>query len=219
MMDVETLTLQILELIHNASYSDMVLQSQFTDLLGLDAFDLITELIQNRAKITKLTSRYMDYKEPAPILPPNTEEMDGIMISQRQSTNPYGASFSIMTESQKKREKQRIKDRKKMRGKTIAKKSKHKNRNDLVIRHRNKAHENYKKTMRLMGYVEKNEVVDDKEMMPSNVTTTIHKCMETQWELGHGKKYIVLPQKAKHLKKLKILSVSTLPSPFHHGLS
>merc|ERR1712228_778850 len=115
LMDVETLTLQILELIHNASFSDMVLQSQFTDLLGLDAFDLITELIQNRAKITKLTSRYMDYKESAPIQPPHTEETDGIHITQHASSNPYGASFSIMTESQKKREKQRIKDRKKMR--------------------------------------------------------------------------------------------------------
>merc|ERR1712129_479529 len=85
MMDANALTLQILELLHDKSITIMALQSQFTDLLGLDAFDLISELIANREQIKKFTWRHMDVE------PPEQEHNNGINIANKTSSNPYGA--------------------------------------------------------------------------------------------------------------------------------
>ena len=183
MIDPETLTLQILELIHNVDYKDIMLQSQFTDLLGFDALDFITELISNRQLVMKFTARFMNFKDGSHIEKYQQSQMGqaggNIYIPQHQSSNPYGPSFSIQTESQKKHKKQKLKESKRMRKKTKAVRNKHNrgNRNDQVAKRNNKDMENYNRTMELLGYKRKNEVDFDKEVKEMNTTTTVHKCM------------------------------------------
>ena len=178
-MDPETLTLQILELIHNIQYSDIVLQNQFTELLGFDSFEFIQDLIQNRQLIMKFTARFMKLDSSHIDEYGKRNNPKGSIIQQHTSSNPYGPSFVVQTESQKRQKKQQIRDSKKMRKKTKpGKKSQNKvNRNDKVIKTKNKQHENYEKTMELLGYKRKNAVDFEKEQMPSNTTTTVHKCM------------------------------------------
>ena len=111
MIDLETLTLQILELIHNVDYKDIMLQSQFTDLLGLDALDFITELISNRQLIMKFTARFVHFKDGSHIekhQQQNVSQHGSTYIPQYQSSNPYGPTFTIQTESQKNQKKTKI---------------------------------------------------------------------------------------------------------------
>ena len=221
MMDPETLTLQILELIHNVEYKDIMLQSQFTDLLGFDALDFITELISNRQLIMKFTARFMNFKDGSHIEQYQESQMGqaggNMYIPQRESANPYGPSFVIQTETQKQQKKQKIKESKRRgkKSKPARNKQSRGNRNDQVAKRKNKDMENYNRTMELLGYKRKNEVDFDKEVQPMNTTTTVHKCMlciishiyricitnpyhiQTQLRQDHGKKCIVQHQRRK----------------------
>ena len=189
MMDPESLSLQILEILHNAQFDEIALQERLTDLLGLTSLNFVGELIKNRNTIIKFTTRYMNAIDPGYVAYQQQQNQSEIAVNHT-SSNPFGPSFSIKTVSQIKKDKKSAKEKKRMRAKTraVAKDKKGKHRNTVVKKvKRDKDIEAYREYLEKTGARTGNSGggtgasgkfdpnVNAQEM--SNVTTTKHKCM------------------------------------------
>lgn len=152
-MDPESLSLQILEILHNAQFDEIALQSRLTDLLGLTSLTFVGDLIKNRETIIKFTTRYMNAIDPGYVSYQKQQNQSEIKINH-VSQNPFGPSFSIRTASQIKKEKKAAKARQRMRAKTqkVEKDRKGKHRNDRIIKpKKDKAIEAYREYLAATG--------------------------------------------------------------------